>query len=65
MASINYRLQNIASDLFIKYGSTERKYIVDKIEIIKSNLKAYFGGDIKEILIFGSFKRDTILPRKF
>lgn len=65
MASINYRLQNIASDLFIKYGSTERKYIVDKIEIIKSNLKAYFGGDIKEILVFGSFKRDTILPRKF
>lgn len=65
MASINYRLQNIASDLFIKYGSTERKYIVAKIEIIKSNLKAYFGGDIKEILVFGSFKRDTILPRKF
>lgn len=65
MASINYRLQNIASDLFIKYGSTERKYIVNKIEIIKSNLKAYFGGDIKEILVFGSFKRDTILPRKF
>lgn len=65
MASINYRLQNIASDLFIKYGSTERKYIVDKIEIIKSNLTTYFGGDIKEILVFGSFKRDTILPRKF
>lgn len=65
MASINYRLQNIASDLFIKYSSTERKYIVDKIEIIKSNLKAYFGRDIQEILIFGSFKRDTILPRKF
>ncbi len=65
MASINSRLQYIASQLFIKYGSTERKYIVDKIEIIKSNLKAYFGSDIKEILIFGSFKRDTILPRRF
>lgn len=65
MASINYRLQNIASDLFIKYGSDERIYIVDKIEIIKTNLKTYFGTDIKEIIVFGSFKRDTILPRKF
>jgi len=65
MASINYRLQNIASDLFIKYDSTERKYIIDKIEIIKSNLNTYFGAHLKEILVFGSFKRDTILPRKF
>lgn len=65
MASINYRLQNIASDLFIKYGSTERKYIVDKIDIITTNLKSYFGRDLKEILVFGSFKRDTILPRNF
>ncbi|MFT5964045.1 MAG: putative nucleotidyltransferase [Flavobacterium sp.] len=65
MASINNRLNNVASDLFIKYGSTERTYIIDKIEIIKSNLNTYFGTDIKEILVFGSFKRDTILPRKF
>lgn len=65
MASINYRLQNIASELFIKYSSTERKYIVDRIDIIKSNLKSYFGTEIKEILVFGSFKRDTILPRTF
>jgi hypothetical protein len=35
MASINSRLQTIASDLFIKYGSSEREYIEGKI----SNLK--------------------------
>lgn len=65
MASINSRLSNIASDLFIKYGSTERDYILDKIENIKTNLKSYFGSDVLEVLVFGSFQRDTILPRKF
>lgn len=65
MATINYRLQQIASDLFIKYSSDERKYIVDKIDNISLNLKTYFQSSIKEILIFGSFKRDTILPRNF
>lgn len=65
MASINSRLSNVASDLFIKYGSTEREYILDKIENIKSNLNSYFGNDILKVLVFGSFQRDTILPRKF
>lgn len=65
MATINYRLKKIAEDLFIKYGSKEREYIVDKIANIKSNLNTYFNSDISEILVFGSFKRDTILPRKF
>jgi len=65
MATINYRLQKIASDLFIKYDSNERKYIAEKVENIKLKLNAYFGSEIKEILVFGSFKRDTILPRRF
>jgi len=65
MASINYRLQQMAADLFIKYGSTEREYITQKIDNLKYNLKVYFTNSINEILIFGSFKRDTILPRKF
>jgi len=65
MASINSRLSNIASELFIKYGSTEREYIFGKIENIKTNIKLYFGSDVLEILVFGSFQRDTILPRKF
>jgi predicted nucleotidyltransferase len=65
MASINSRLSSIASDLFIKYGSTEREYILGKIENIKTNIKSYFGSDVLEVLVFGSFQRDTILPRKF
>jgi len=65
MASINSRLQNVASDLFIKYNSTEREYIDAKITNLKTNLNAWFGNSIYEILVFGSYKRDTILPRKF
>jgi len=65
MATINPRLQKIASDLFIKYSSTERNYINDKITNIKSKLNSYFGTSIQEIVLFGSYKRDTILPRSF
>lgn len=65
MASINSRLQSVAADLFIKYGSTEREYINGKIINLKTNLMSWFGSSISEILVFGSYKRDTILPRKF
>ena len=65
MASINYRLQTISSNLFIKYNSTERTYIDGRISILTANLKSYFGNSINDVKIFGSYKRDTILPRKF
>lgn len=65
MASINARLQTVSSDLFIKYNSTERIYIEGKITNLLANLNDWFGNLIIEILVFGSFKRDTILPRKF
>lgn len=65
MASINTRLQTVSSNLFIKYNSTERIYIETKITNLKANLNAWFGNSITEILVFGSYKRDTILPRKF
>ena len=65
MATINYRLQKIAEDLFIKYNSKERVYIDEKIENFKKNIKLYFGNAVDEILVFGSYKRSTILPREF
>ncbi len=65
MATTNYRLQVMSADLFIKYASKEREYITQKITNLKSNLNKYFTTSISEILIFGSFKRDTILPRNF
>lgn len=65
MATINYRLQKLAEELFIKYGSKEREYINGKIENFKQNIKSYFGNQVDEILVFGSFSRSTILPREF
>ena len=65
MVTVNYILQKLASELFIRYDSSERKYIEDKLKNFKSTLKDYFGKEVIEVLLFGSFKRDTILPRKF
>lgn len=65
MATVNYVLQKIASDLFIKYDSDERNYIEERVKNFKLSLKKYFGSNISEVVLFGSFKRDTILPRKF
>ena len=65
MATINYTLQKISGDLFIKYKSKEREYIDEKIANFHKTLKAYFTSSISGTLVFGSYKRDTILPRKF
>lgn len=65
MAVINSKLQRIASELFIKHQSEERENIDKKIDNLKINLKSYFTSRISEIIVFGSYKRDTILPRKF
>jgi predicted nucleotidyltransferase len=65
MTTINYTLQKISADLFIKYKSKEREYIEQKLANFKSSIKTYFGNVVKETLVFGSYKRDTILPRKF
>lgn len=65
MATINYRLLKLAEELFIKHGSKEREYINGKIENFKQNIKQYFGNQVDEILVFGSFSRSTILPREF
>lgn len=65
MATINFTLQKISNSLFIKYESIEREYINDKISNFQKAIKSYFGSNIEDILVFGSYKRDTILPRKF
>lgn len=65
MASINNLLKEKAEDLFIRYGSTERDKIVASLAHLKSKLKYEFGGSIKSVEEFGSFKRGTILPRYY
>lgn len=65
MASLNTYLNNLASSYFISHGSIERNAINLSLETVQKWLKEYFGKDIKSIEIFGSWKRDTTLPRKY
>jgi predicted nucleotidyltransferase len=62
---INNHLKQIASELFIKHGSAERKMIDQSVKSITTNLETYFEDEIEEVIVFGSYTRDTILPRKF
>ena len=64
-ASINGTLLRLADKYYISYGSPEQKKIDASVENIKKNLKTYFGNDLIKIIEFGSYKRDTILPREF
>lgn len=64
-ASINPKLTQLAQDFYISYGSTEQKKIDISVDAIKTKLKGHFGTNITQIIEFGSYKRDTILPRKF
>ena len=62
---LNNYLKKISSDLFIKYDSQERKRIDRSPENIIQKLEDYFKDEINESIVFGSYTRDTILPRQF
>ena len=61
---LNNHLKRIASELFIKYNSPERKKIDTSIDNILKKLDDYFEDEIDECYVFGSYIRDTILPRQ-
>ncbi|MCL4550125.1 MAG: nucleotidyltransferase domain-containing protein [Bacteroidetes bacterium] len=64
--NINYKLTVFAQqELVISHGDTEKLRIRISIEQLKKKLKDNLGADIKDILLFGSFTRNTILPRKY
>ena len=65
MATINYRLQQWADEMFIKYDSPERKYIEERVSKFEPSIKKYFGNAVNRVVLFGSYKRDTILPREY
>lgn len=59
--TINNYLILLASDLVI--DDDEKEGIDTSIEAIKERLGWYFGSEVTEKIVFGSYKRDTILPR--
>ena len=65
MATINNYISNLTNTLFISHGSTERTNINSSITSIKRKLNAHFEDKISEIILFGSYSRGTILPRKY
>lgn len=62
---LNNHLKKISSDLFIKHGSAERTKINNSVRAIIQKLEDYFSDEIDKAILFGSYQRDTILPRVF
>lgn len=60
--SVNSYLQDLGSSLVL--SSNEKGSITTSIDTLKSRLTSYFGDDVIEKIIFGSYTRETILPRK-
>lgn len=62
-ASIDFYLRNLASSYYLKNNSTEVEKINSSISNLFTNLNKELGILIKRRFIFGSYDRDTILPR--
>lgn len=66
MATINTILTTFAQQyLVLGYNSTEREKINSSLTQLEKVLKDKFQTNIKEFIRFGSWTRNTILPRKY
>lgn len=65
VASINGKLGQLATQYYISHGSTEQVKIDASVATLKTRLKQHFGSNILSVVEFGSYKRDTILPRQY
>jgi predicted nucleotidyltransferase len=64
--TINSKLQNFSQqELVLSHNDTERNKILASLSQLEKVLKDKLQGNISEFLRFGSFTRNTILPRKF
>ena len=59
--SVNTYLQGLASSLVL--SDSEKSSVTTSVNTIKSRLDSYFS-DVTEKKVFGSYSRETILPRK-
>lgn len=60
--SVNAYLQDLASELVL--SSSEKDHVSTSLDAIKNRLSSFFGTEVKEKKVFGSYVRETILPRK-
>lgn len=61
--TVDSYLANLASDMVIR--GSEKVSIALSFSTLKTRLKDYFGSEIIDVIKFGSYTRETILPRKF
>lgn len=65
-ASIESYLKGLATKYYLKNDSGEVQKIDNSVVLLFSNLNSYFkNNQIKRKFVFGSYDRDTILPRKY
>lgn len=62
MSVLSY-LEGVSSNLVL--SNTEKSSIATSVSTIKSRIDLHFGTDVIEHFQFGSYTRDTILPRKY
>lgn len=59
--TVNSYLNRLASHAIIR--DQEKESIARSVTALRAKVSRYFGGDVNEQLIFGSYSRGTILPR--
>jgi predicted nucleotidyltransferase len=59
--TVNSYLTNLANNAIIR--DSEKQNIVRSINTLEARLNNYFGSQLKRKVIFGSYTRNTILPR--
>ena len=59
--SVNAYLTALANSAVIR--DTEKQSIQKSLNTLETRLASYFGGELKNKLVFGSYTRGTILPR--
>lgn len=63
--SIENYLKTLSTNYYLKNSSIETQKINTSISSLRNNLNSYFGNSIDRSFVFGSYDRDTILPRKY
>ncbi|MDX2001359.1 MAG: hypothetical protein SFW35_02950 [Chitinophagales bacterium] len=63
--SLNNYLRDLSYRYYLKSSALETRNIDASVKALISKAKHHFGEQLKAIQVFGSYDRDTILPRKY
>lgn len=63
--SLENYLRTLSANYYLKNSSVETQKINTSVNSLRKNLNSYFGNSIDRSFTFGSYERDTILPRKY